>query len=173
MNTKKIEVKDIVIVGVIAALVVVGTFIHIPYGQGAFVHLGSAAIFTFSILFGGWRAGLAGAIGSGFYDLLAGFSPYTLWSFFIKGIAGLVIGSIAHSGGSKGKSVVKNVFACLAGAAWTLAGYLAAWSFVLGSFKAAILNIPSSLITSGVGMIIAIPFAATLRFTLQKAGLMK
>lgn len=170
-RTKMFSIKDIVTIGMLAALCTVGTSIKIPYGNGAMVHLGSAAIFTFAILFGGVRAGLAGAIGSAFFDLLMGFSPYTLWSFFIKGIAGIIIGSIAHSGNSGGKSIVKNVLGCITGAVWTLAGYLVAWTFVIGKFEAALANSPSSLVTSTAGILVAIPLSAALRPALIKAGL--
>jgi len=91
-----------------------------------------------------------------------GFSPYTLWSFFIKDLAGYIVGRIAHSGGAQGKSFIRNVFAVIAGAAWTLVGYLAAWTAVIGKFEAALLNIPSSIITSAVGAIVALPLAAAL-----------
>lgn len=165
------SVRDVAIIGMLAALHTLSIMIKIPYGQGAMVHLGTAAVFTFAIVFGGKYAGPAGAIGAAFFDLLMGFSPYTIWSFFIKGIAGFLAGTIAHSGSQKGASIPRNLLACLIAAAWTLAGYLLAWTVVLGSFTAAVMNIPSSLMSSGVGMLIGIPLGATLRITLKKAGL--
>lgn len=165
---KKFSIRDIVIIGMLAAFCTIGTTIKIPYGNGAMVHLGSAAIYTTALLFGGVYAGLGGAIGSAFFDLLMGFSPYTLWSFFIKGIAGYIVGKIAHSGGAEGKSIVRNIIAIIAGAAWTLVGYLVAWTAVIGRFDAAVLNIPSSLITSGVGAVVALPLAAALYKPISK-----
>lgn len=172
-NLKKFTIRDIVIIGMLAAFCIISTMIKIPYGNGAMVHLGSAAIYTSAILFGGVYGGLSGAIGSAFFDLLAGFSPYTIWSFFIKGIAGLVVGSVAHSGGADGKSTPRNIIACIFGAIWTLIGYIAAWSFVIGDFRAALLNIPSSLMTSGVGIVVAIPLSLTLRAALKRAGVIQ
>ncbi|MGI6705831.1 MAG: ECF transporter S component [Clostridia bacterium] len=64
---KEFSIRDIVRIGMLAALCIVATMIKIPYGHGAMVHLGTAAIFTFAILFGGVYAGLAGAIGSAFF----------------------------------------------------------------------------------------------------------
>lgn len=165
---KKFSIRDIVIIGMLAAFCTIGTTIKIPYGNGAMVHLGSAAIYTTALLFGGVYAGFSGAIGSAFFDLLMGFSPYTLWSFFIKGLAGFIVGSIAHSGGAKGKSFVRNILAVVAGAAWTLIGYLGAWTAVIGKFEAALLNIPSSLITSAVGALVALPLAAALYKPISK-----
>jgi uncharacterized membrane protein len=164
---KKFTVRDIVIIGMLAALCIIATMVKIPYGNGAMVHLGTAAIFTSAILFGGVKAGLGAAIGSAFFDIIMGFSPYTLWSFVIKGVAGWIAGTISHSGGSQGKDVLKNVMACLVSAAWTLVGYMAAWTAVSGQFAIAITNIPSSLMTSGVGFIVALPLATAIRKSMK------
>ncbi|MFZ5353683.1 MAG: ECF transporter S component [Bacillota bacterium] len=172
-NTKSFSIKDIVMIGMMAAILIIATTIKIPYGNGAMVHLGTAALFTIAIVFGGKYAGLSGAIGTALFDMVMGFSPYTLWSFFIKGIAGFIVGIIAHSGEAKGNKIVRNVLACFAGAAWTLFGYIVAWTVVIGKLEAAVLNIPSSLITSGVGFVIAIPLSAALRAALSKTELLK
>ena len=58
------------------------------------VHLGSAALFTTSILFGGLYGGLGAAIGSALFDLFGGHTQYIVFSFFIKGIAGLIVGGM-------------------------------------------------------------------------------
>lgn len=162
--------KYIVYVGMFSALCTVATFIKVPFGNGAMVHLGSAMIFTLSILFGGKYAGPAGAIGSAFFDLLLGFSPYTLWSFFIKGIAGYLAGTISHFKNNKGNNLLLNIFALLVASAWTLVGYILSWTVVIGSFEAAIANIPSSLMSSAMGMIVAIPLSAVLKKSLSKAN---
>lgn len=172
-KVKKLTIRDIVFIGMLAALCTISTTIKIPYGNGAMVHLGTGALYTIALIFGGTYAGFSGAIGTAFFDLMMGFSPYTLWSFIIKGVAGFIVGTIAHGGEAKGKSTARNIIACLLGAAWTILGYLVAWTVVIGNFPAAIANIPSSLVTSGVGMLIAIPLAATLRFSLEKSGLLK
>ncbi len=169
----RFTVRDIVFIGILSALCTIATTIKIPYGNGAMVHLGSAAIYTTAIIFGRTYGGFAGAFGAAIFDVLMGFSPYTVWSFFIKGFAGFTVGSIAHSGGADGKSLTRNLLAVLAGAAWTLLGYIGAWTAVIGNFQAALLNIPSSLITSTVGIIIAIPLSATLGKALEKANLKK
>ena len=172
-QVKRFTIRDIVFVGMLAAFCTISTTIKIPYGNGAMVHLGTAAHYTIALIFGGTYAGLSGAIGTAFFDLMMGFSPYTLWSFIIKGIAGVIVGTVAHSRAAKGKKLTGNIAACLLGAVWTVLGYLVAWTVVIGNFPAAIANVPSSLITSGVGMLVAIPLSATLRFSLEKSGLLK
>lgn len=170
---RKLSVRDTVFIGLLSAMCVLATTIKVPFGTGAMVHLGTAMLYTIGIVFGGVYAGLAGAIGSAFFDLLMGFSPYTIWSFFIKGGAGLVVGVLAkgwwpESGPRGGFGWVRMVAACLAAALWTLAGYFAAWWGVTGSQAVAITNIPSSLLTSGAGIVVAMLLAPRIRVYLAR-----
>ncbi len=169
-NKRRLTVKDIVYVGVLAAMCAMATSIKIPFGVGAMVHLGTAFLFTVGICFGGMYAGLAGAIGSAFYDLLMGFSPYTVWSFVIKGTAGLLVGfiakglwpaPIAYNAGNTW--VWRALLGCVMAAAWTLGGYIVAWWQITGSLATAFANIPSSLMTSGVGLVVAMILSPKLR----------
>lgn len=165
-NKRVLGVRDIVTIGVLAAMCTIATMIKVPFGVGAMVHLGTGFVFTAAIVFGGVYAGLAGAIGSAFFDLLMGFSPYTLWSFVIKGIAGLIAGSIAKGLWPEDQPerwLMRAVIGCIAGAVWTLGGYIVAWSQVTGSLAVALGNIPSSLMTSTAGFLVALVLAPKLR----------
>jgi uncharacterized membrane protein len=178
MNSKRNwNVRDIVFIGVLSSMCTIATTIKVPFGVGAMVHLGSAFLYTAGIIFGGAYAGLAGAIGSGFYDLLMGFSPYTLWSAVIKGIAGLIVGTVAKGlwpeitakSNTAGKNlIVRAFFACILAALWTLCGYILAWWYVTGSFTIAVGNIPSSLMTSSAGIIVALILGPKLRKVLKR-----
>lgn len=168
----KLTIRDITAIGLCAAMCVVGTYIKIPFGNGAMVHLGSAVVYLVGMLFGGVYGFFAGAIGSAFFDLLGGFSPYTLWSFAIKGVAGLIAGYVAcgmypHKTENTKKMLVRRISACLLAALWTLAGYIVAWWVVIGDFKAALLNIPASLLTSGVGIVVAMILVVPLSIALK------
>lgn len=171
MNKKRaLTARDIVFIGVLAAMCAIATSFKIPFGVGAMVHLGTAFLFTVGICFGGVYAGLAGAIGSAFYDLIMGFSPYTIWSFVIKGIAGLVVGTVAKGLWpapvvyEKGSNWMwRAVLGCVLAAAWTLGGYIIAWWQVTGSLATAFANMPGSLMTSGVGLIVAMILSPKLR----------
>ena len=170
---RKLSVRDIVFIGLLSAMCILATTIKVPFGTGAMVHLGTAMLYTIGIVFGGVYAGLAGAIGSAFFDLLMGFSPYTIWSFFIKGGAGIVVGVLAkgrwpESGPRGGYGWLRTLAACLAAAVWTLAGYFAAWWGVTGSQAVAIANIPSSLLTSGAGIVVAMLLAPRIRVYLTR-----
>ena len=46
------------------------------------VHLGTAFLYTIAIIFGGVYAGLAGAIGSAFFDMMMGFSSLYVMVLF-------------------------------------------------------------------------------------------
>ena len=138
----KLSTRDIVYIGFIAALCAVATTIRIEIPGGAMVHLGSAALFTTSILFGGH-------------------TQYIVFSFFIKGIAGLIVGgmtagylppSITKPTASFGRILV----ALIIGAIWTALGYFLAWWFVLESAVVAASKIQYSLITSAAGIVVAI-----------------
>lgn len=178
MNRKrKLNVRDIIFIGVLSSMCTIATTIKIPFGVGAMVHLGSAFLYTAGIIFGGVYAGLAGAIGSGLYDLLMGFSPYTVWSFVIKGIAGFIVGTVAkgvwpemtvnfYTPGRQ--RLARAFFACILAALWTLCGYILAWWYVTGSLATAVANIPSSLMTSGAGLAVAMVLGPKLRKVLKR-----
>jgi uncharacterized membrane protein len=175
INKRKLSVRDIVFIGVLAAMCAIATSFKIPFGVGAMVHLGTAFIFTVGICFGGLYAGMAAAIGSAFYDLIMGFSPYTVWSFVIKGIAGLIVGTVAKGLwpapvlSEVGSGWVwRAVLGCVLAAAWTLSGYIVAWWQVTGSLATAFANMPSSLMTSSVGLVVAMILSPKLRKSVNR-----
>ncbi len=174
---RKFTVKEIVLIGISAAIIFAATKIFIPFGiGGAMVHLGSAAIFTIAILFGARVGGLSAAIASLIVDLMGAYPIYAPWSFVIKGTVGFAIGLIAHhyiinQGEQKmsTKSLLVILMADLVGATLMLAGYLVAWRFVLGSWVVAIGNAPASLMTSSMGVISSIFLAFPLLMALKKS----
>lgn len=170
---RSLALRDTVTIGVLAAMCAMATSLKIPFGVGAMVHLGTALLFTVAICFGGVYAGLSGAIGSAFFDLLMGFSPYTPWSFIIKGVSGLIAGYVAHGLWPREYDPTAAWFwralaSCLLAAAWTLAGYIIAWWQVTGSLSVALANSPGSLLTSGVGLVVAMLLAPRLRKALRR-----
>lgn len=167
-----LTIKDIVYIGVMSAICGIATTILVPLPTGGMVHLGSAALFTLSILFGGLYGGLGGAIGSGLFDILMGHTQYTLFSIVIKGGAGFIIGYLASSIkpplNIKCPNFLRMVLALLIGAIWTAFGYFIAWWYVLGSITVATTRLPASFITSGVGAIITLLIVPRLYNLAQK-----
>lgn len=157
----KLGTRDIVYIGFIAALCAVATTIRIEVPGGAMVHLGSAALFTTSILFGGLYGGLGAAIGSALFDLFGGHTQYIVFSFFIKGLAGLIVGCMTSgylppSLNKPTASFGRILVALIIGSIWTAFGYFLAWWFVLESATVAASKIQYSLITSAAGIVVAI-----------------
>ena len=159
--------KDIIYIGLLSALCIVFTTIKVPLPTGAMVHLGSAALFSIASVFGGFYAGLAGAIGSGIFDLIMGHSQYTLFSIVIKGLAGVIVGVLTvgwrPSIPARSISTPRILLAMLVGAIWTAAGYFVAWWVVLDSYIAAVTRLPASFLTSGIGILVALLLIPILR----------
>ena len=156
----KLKTRDIVYIGFIAALCAVATTIRIEIPGGAMVHLGSAALFTSSILFGGLYGGLGAAIGSALFDLF-------------KGIAGLIVGGM--TAGYLPPSITKPtasftriLIALIIGTIWTAFGYFLAWWFVLESAAVAASKIQYSLITSAAGIVVAIILTPKLQSVVRR-----
>ncbi len=161
------SVRQLTRIGMASALCVAGTLILIPGPNGALIHLGSGALYLVAVIYGRRVGAWAGAIGSLVFDLIVGLSAYSLWSFVIKGIAGWLVGRFAHGGvqtPSRGVILGATMLASL----WTLIGYIGAWRFVIGSWAAAIANIPFSLMTSAVGIVVAVLAAPVLSRIVRK-----
>ena len=162
-----LSIKDIIYIGLLSALCIVFTIIKVPLPTGAMVHLGSAALFSMASVFGGFYAGLAGAIGSGIFDLIMGHSQYTVFSIVIKGLAGVIVGLLTvgwrPSVPVRPVSTLRLLFAMCVGAIWTAAGYFVAWWVVLDSYIAAVTRLPASFLTSGIGILVALLLIPILR----------
>lgn len=170
-----ITVFDIALVGILSALVVIGTMLRIPLGKEASVHLGSAVIYIAALVFGGVPACLAGAMGSAAFDIMFGLGAYTPWSIVIKGTAGLVAGLLSPrldgDGGRLSKAhFLRQLIALLVSAVIIMGGYLLAWTVNLGSFASALGNLPATLLTSGLGILPAMLLSGPIQYALSRAG---
>ncbi|MBO0441914.1 ECF transporter S component [Candidatus Enterococcus ikei] len=92
---KQNSTTSIVLVGLFAALTVLGTMIKIPMPTGAFAHLGNSVLLLAVLLIGYKKGALAGGLGFAIFDVLNGFAaeaPYfILESFIVGGAAALMI----------------------------------------------------------------------------------
>lgn len=122
-NKNKNNLKTIAYAGVLAALVFVGTELHIPTAIG-YINLGDLVILLSSYILGP-LALLPAAIGSTLADLLAGYPQYAIATFLIKGLMGFVAGSLLKRN-AKGKvSLVRKVSGSFAAELIMIAGYFA------------------------------------------------
>ena len=87
MKQQKITVYEIVLIGLMAALCFVGTYLHIdvptPLGK-VMLHFGNVFCLLSGMLLGGVRGGLAAGIGSMFYDLIDPIYISESWITFIN-----------------------------------------------------------------------------------------
>ena len=96
---KKFSVREITIIGVMAALSFVAyEFFRIPnvFGTGSSFHLGNTFTALTALLLDGVSGGLAGAIGLALADILAGDPGYAVTTFVLKFIIGITCGAVAH-----------------------------------------------------------------------------
>ena len=95
---KHFTVREIAVIGVMAALSYVAYLLRIPnvFGTKSSFHLGNTFIALTALLLDGISGGLAGAIGLSLADITAGDPGYAVTTFLLKFIIGLVCGAAAH-----------------------------------------------------------------------------
>ena len=136
---KKINVKQMTLCGVLAALVFVLTYfpkVPVPV-TGGYVHLGDGAIFLAALLLG--PLGIpAAAIGSGLADLIGGYMLYVIPTVIIKGLVALVAWKLYRKG-----SWVSAVVAFVLAEAVMVLGYFVFECFTSGAPAAAAAILPN------------------------------
>lgn len=148
---KKINVKQLTLCGVLAALVFVLTYfpkVPVPV-TGGYVHLGDGAIFLAVLLLG--PLGIpAAAIGSGLADLIGGYMLYVIPTVIIKGLVALVAWKLYRKG-----SWVSAVVAFVLAEAVMVLGYFVFECFTSGAPAAAAAILPN--VMQGVaGMVLGL-----------------
>ncbi|MCI5924878.1 MAG: ECF transporter S component [Oscillospiraceae bacterium] len=169
---------DIVMVGVMAAIVFVLTYfvkIQIPTPTGP-VMFKTANIFILlsGLLLGGVRGGLAAGIGSMIYDLLDPAYVTESWVTFIRFfLVAFICGVIAYARKSNGENKVQNIIAAAVGAFSSVALYAIQCVVKLmitgSSFSAAFFASLPKLSVSAINAVIALVFAVILVFPLRAA----
>lgn len=136
---KKINVKQLTLCGVLAALVFMLTYfpkVPVPV-TGGYVHLGDGAIFLAVLLLG--PLGIpAAAIGSGLADLIGGYMLYVIPTVIIKGLVALVGWKLYRKG-----SWVSAVVAFVLAEAVMVLGYFVFECFTSGAPAAAAAILPN------------------------------
>ena len=114
MRKKKFTVKDLTMIGVMAAVVFVGNQIQLPpiptpLGPTR-IHLGNVMCILGGLLFGAVPGGLAAGIGGAIYDLMNPFYAKEFWiTFILKFAMAFVAGLIASGKKNKIKVVLAAV----------------------------------------------------------------
>ncbi len=181
---KKKSTKWIVINGLMIAMTFLATyFTHIPTPlPGGYFNLGDAVIMATAIVLGRTSGFLAGSIGSCLADLAFGAFIFAPITFVVKGIEGLVTGSIAGSQpdalfveGANRTYSVKRIIAVIAGAIVMITGYFLAEAYILGlidssfGIAAAVGELVPNLLQGGISAVVAYILAAMLsKFNVRK-----
>lgn len=185
-----VPVRRLTLAALSIALVTLATVIvriPNPATQG-YINLGDALLFTLALVFG-WRiGGLAGGVGSALADALGGYFIWAPWTLVIKGIEGVLVGTIAFWGtrGGRGTPVGRDTpdagdtpggrnsgriaafAAVLVGGAWMVAGYYLAGTVLFGGV-AALTEIPGNLVQASVAVVVALPLSVLLRNALKRS----
>lgn len=145
--------------GLFAAMITVMTayICHVPYGaNGGYIHFGDTLIYIAAVFLPRPYALAAAAIGGGAADLLTApmWVPATI---IIKTLITLPFTS------KEGKILTKrNMAAPFLAVPITAAGYYLAEGILFGSFKAALISLPGSLIQSGGSAVIFLILGASM-----------
>jgi len=151
-------VLNVALCSVMAALVFVTTMIiRIPVpATGGYINIGDCMIFVSSLLFGFVVGGFAGGVGSALADLVGypSFAPYTL---VIKGIEGLIAGSLAT-----GRNSPRDVLAVIIAGIEMIAGYFIVELYLFG-LGPALEELPGNIFQASFGVLVAIPLCFMVR----------
>ncbi len=173
---KKFTTQDMVIVGLMAATIV---RVEIPTPMGkTMLHFATVACLLSGLLFGPVRGGLAGGIGSFFFDIFNGWAssaPFTLvFKFAIGFLAGLITGG-------KACKTPRTLLACAVGSYAYTVLYLTK-DFIRdlllgGAVETAIADVSVKAVTSlsngTLAIVVAALLAPALRAALVRAGMSK
>ena len=95
---KKFTVREIAVIGVMAAASYIAYLLRIPnvFGTKSSFHLGNTFTALTALLLDGVTGGLAGAIGLSLADITAGDPGYAVTTFLLKFLIGITCGAVAH-----------------------------------------------------------------------------
>ncbi|MCY3773337.1 MAG: ECF transporter S component [Gemmatimonadetes bacterium] len=173
-----VTVRSLTLAALMIALMTLATLIvriPNPATQG-YINLGDAMLFTIALVFG-WRiGGIAGGVGSALADALGGYFLWAPWTLVIKGLEGILVGTIAAWGARDGRDArggrhprrIAAFVAVFVGGAWMVSGYYVAGSVLFGGV-AALTEIPGNLTQAGVAVVVALPLSVILRNALQRS----
>lgn len=164
LNNVSSNLKVMVQLGMLSALTFVATMaIHVPSFNGGVIHLGDSMIFLTAVVFGRKYAAISGAIGMTLFDLLSGYSVWAPYTFVIKAVMGYIAGSIAYSGGSKGKSAFKNALGMTIAGIWMILGYYIAEVMISGNWVSPVASMTGNTIQFIGGAVIAFVIMAAFK----------
>lgn len=154
------KTKDIVNMGILAALTIVSTLlirIPVPATQG-YIHPGDSLLLLTCLAIGKYKGSFAGALGQGLADLFGGyaiFAPITLAAKLLMGIFWYQAIRFLTSPNRNAGKIISGVL-CIGMSLVSMVGtYYLAESAIYGSFLVPLAEVPSNLIQFAFGALLA------------------
>jgi uncharacterized membrane protein len=121
-----------------------------------YINLGDVAIYFTALTMGPVTAALAGGLGTGLADIIAGYPQWALISFFIHGIQGFAVGAVMRSAGEHPEQTLElpKMRVAVAGIFGTviMVGFYYLAGAAMSGFGPAAVEIPGNLIQNIVGI---------------------
>lgn len=158
--------KNITKIAIMSALVFISTFlIKIPSLNG-YTHIGDSMVIISALILGKKKGALAAGLGASLCDLLSGYMQYIIPTFLIKSIMVLIIITITENiiGETKFAWIIGSIIGCT----FQVIGYCLLETILYG-LPGALASVPSNIIQSIVGIVLAI----ILSTALEKSSILK
>ena len=184
MNKKKFTVRDMAMIGVMAAIVFVGNQIQLPKIPTPLgptrIHIGNVMCILAGLLFGAVPGGLAAGIGGAIYDLMDPFYAKEFWiTFILKFVMGWVAGFLANRGvKTKARVIAAAVIGSISYVIVYLAKTFIAQYLIMGNPWQTVAGVlvtkgTASTINALLAMVISVILFYMIEPSLAKAGLIK
>ena len=182
MTNSRNKTFRICFIGLMAAIVFVVNYLRIPF-MGTQLHMTNALCVLCGLLFGPGAGFLAAGIGSGLYDIVAGWGAECIITFINKGAIAAVAGLIAYGAARKDKAtgvdhariIIGSVLGALTYVALYMLKTFVYQRFIYGYPVDAVFvtmgsKLPASLLNAVAAMVAAPILYSALRPALERAG---
>jgi len=183
MSNSRNKTFKICFIGLMAAIVFVVNYLRIPF-MGTQLHMTNALCVLCGLLFGPGAGFLAAGIGSGLYDIVAGWGAECIITFVNKGAIALVAGVIGYHAARKDQLSAADHVKIITGSVLGALTYVALYmlkTFIAGQWidgltldavtAKMLTKLPGSLMNAAFAFIVAPILLSTLKPALKHAGL--
>lgn len=168
-NSRKLNTREMVLMGLMIALVyLAGSIIKIP-SVGGFVQLGDCMVFLSVVVLGKKKGAVASSLGMFLVDALGGYYFWAPFTLIIKGGMAYIAGTLLEKMGKSNNTakyiisfVISGIFMVIAYffAGMIIAGFLTNQLGLVQGLLYAAKDIVGNIIQVGTGIVIALPLSA-------------
>jgi uncharacterized membrane protein len=156
------KTQKLVLTALMTCMILVATMLFkvpVPFTQGN-VNLGDGVIFLSVLLLGVKHGAIAAALGSSMGDILGGYAMWAPWTFAVKGVMALVMGTTILY--APKKTAGTRAFGMLLAGLWMTAGYYVAGGAMYGNWLVALAGVPWDIGQFTAGAALATALTASL-----------